>query len=102
MSKLAVFQVVSNGADGMAQTRIDFSSLCESDRDQWFVNLGKNSCYYSKRDVVEDLKLLGKNFVAKLNGNDKMIIDLCLNSELEILSFPYGDKNITVYEKSIK
>lgn len=100
MSKLAVFQIVSNGVDGRARTAIHFSSLSEIERDREFDNLGKNSCYFRKVDTVLSMQELGAAFMSKLDGNDKLVLDqcLCFDSKTDSLTSPIGDQNYTFWE----
>ncbi|MCP4985232.1 MAG: hypothetical protein GY928_03915 [Colwellia sp.] len=98
--KVAVFQVTNSGEDGRAKTKVIFSSVYETEREKFFESLGKNKGYYDKCDVVLDLAVLGKQFINKLDGNDKMIMDLCLafDTKENNLSFAFGDINITCYQ----
>ncbi len=98
--KLAVFQIVTNGVDGRDKTKVSQSYLSEIDRDHNFEALGKNKGYYSKTDVVLDLKVLTRQLLNKLDGNDQMVIRECLlfDKDTDNLSFPHGDINITCYE----
>jgi len=102
--KMAVFQIINNGVDGLGKEVITFSSLCELERDKFFEGLGKNKCYYSKSDRVLDLKQLGKNLLNKLDGNDQLILRECLQFDklTDGLSFPYRDINIDVYSPKEK
>ena len=102
--KMAVFQIVNSGIDGLGKEVITFSSLCEIERDKFFDALGKNKCYYSKNDKVLDLKQLGKNLLSKLDGNDHLVLRECLNFDklTDGLSFPHHDINIEVYSPKIK
>ena len=97
--KLAVFQVTNSGMDGMGKMYIEFASLYEEDRDHYFEELGKNKCYYNKRDVVLSMSKLGQDFINKLNGNDKMILNLglCFDLQRDTLTIPIGDKNYTLW-----
>jgi len=98
--KVAVFQVVSNGEDGRAPTKIHFSSTSEIERDHFYNDLGKNKPYYSTIDTVLDLSMLGKTMVNKLDGNDKMILKMCLcfDHTLDSLTTSYFDTNVICYE----
>lgn len=97
--KVIVYQILYNGVDGLAKTEVIYSSLSEKERDEVFSNYGENKCYYRKYETILDLKQAGKALVAKLDGNDKMIIDLCLCSDLSILFCTIGDQNVVLYEK---
>lgn len=97
--KVITYQILYNGVDGLAKTEIIFSSLSELERDSVFESFGKNKVYYNKYETILDLKQAGKNLVSKLDGNDKMIIDLCLNSDLSFLQCAIGDQNVVIYEK---
>ncbi len=98
-NKVAVFQVVTNGIDGRGKTSIQYSNLSEVERDSYYESLGKNKCYSTTRDVVLDLNTLAKSLLAKLDGNDRLILKECLNfdSSEDSLSFPDGDRNRTLY-----
>lgn len=97
---MAVFQVVSNGVDGRLKTKVVFSSIYERDRDNYYKKLGNNQVYYTTRDVVLDLGEATNDFIKKLDGNDKMILNLCLcfNPDTDYLSFSRGDINYTVHK----
>ncbi|NIU01630.1 MAG: hypothetical protein GWN01_12160 [Nitrosopumilaceae archaeon] len=81
--KVVVFQVVSNGVDGRDKTSVNFSHINEENRDAFYEGLGKTRGYYSKREVVLDLKQLYKEFKNKLNGNDKMILEMFSSIDID-------------------
>lgn len=98
--KVAVFKVVSNGIDGMDKEQIVYSSINEEERDQFFETL-KNKNYYRKKETVEDLKMLARNLLNRLNGNDKMILRECLlfDEKENGLSFTYYDQTFDLLSK---
>lgn len=102
--KVAVFQVVNEDIDGRGKCVVSFSSTNEKERDTFLDSLGNNKCYYRNVDTVLDLGVLGQQLINKLDGNDKMLLDLCLSFDAnkDSLTTDYHDVNITCYEPKTK
>lgn len=100
LDKLAVFQVVNNGVDGRGKTMIDFSSLSEEERDNYYKGLGKSNIYHEKRDVVLSMSELGRSFVERLNANDLMVMRHCFDFDkfTDSLVIPIGEYNYTFWD----
>ena len=100
MSKVAVFQVCSEGMDGRAPSRIEFASLDEYDRDAFFKD-HKNKAYFRKVDVVLSLEVMTMQLLNKLNGNDYLILKEALSFDFfggDSLTAVKGDTNYELFK----
>lgn len=71
--KQAIFTAVDNGIEGKDPDIIVFASQVEAVRDHWLEN-NPNKNWYSKKDMVVDLKVCKKQALAKLDGLDKLAL----------------------------
>ena len=75
MAKIIAFTVINNGIDGRSKNDIVYANDNEAMRDDWHNN-SKNKAWYRKSEQIVNVEETKKNALAKLNGIEKMILDL--------------------------
>lgn len=83
--KQAIFLIVHHGIEGREPESILFAFTDETERDQ-FHEKHPNKGYYSKVDRVVDLEAHRKEALTKLDGLDKLALNL---QELGTIKFGY-------------
>lgn len=78
MTKQAIFLACDYGIDGRAPRSIRFASLDEAERDAW-IESSPNKAWLSPMDVVEDLEVAKEKALKKLDGLDRLALDLQQN-----------------------